>query len=99
MKKLLWIIPSIAMIIFAFWVVTTSVEISPTPVNLLWIGLLFGIPPLGGFWMMYTAIRYEKRPLPFLLLAFLPFSFVGYYFERVRGKRPFRLTETIDEHE
>jgi hypothetical protein len=86
MKRALWVVPGIALIGFAFWVVTTSVEISPSPINLLWIGLVFGIPPLGTFWMWYMAIRYERRPLLFMLLAFIPYFFLGYYFERVRGK-------------
>jgi len=35
--------------------------------------------------MMYMSIRYEKKPLPFVLLALLiPFTFLWYYFERVR---------------
>jgi hypothetical protein len=46
---------------------------------------LFAIPPLGAFWMMYVSIRHEKSPLPMVLLAFVPFTFVWYYFERVRA--------------
>ncbi len=34
--------------------------------------------------MLYMAIRYEKHPLPMVLLAFVPFAFFWYYFERVR---------------
>jgi hypothetical protein len=45
---------------------------------------LFAIPPFGAFWMMYMAIRYEKKPFPMILLAFIPFTFVWFYFERVR---------------
>jgi hypothetical protein len=37
--------------------------------------------------MLYRAIRYEKRPLPYVFLAFVPYAFLGYYFERVRGKK------------
>jgi hypothetical protein len=97
MKKLLWAIPVIVMNGFAFWVVTTSVPIPPSPINLLWLGLVFGVPPLGAFWMWYMAIRYEKRPLQYLLLALIPYFFLGYYFERVRGRhleaKSFRLTK------
>lgn len=87
MKKLLWALPGVALTGFAFWVVTTSVVIPPTPINLLWLGLVFGIPPLGSFWMWYMAIRYERHPLPFLLLALIPCVFLWYYFERIRGKK------------
>ena len=48
--------------------------------------LLFAVPPVGAFWMMYACIRYEKKPFPVLLLAFVPFSFLWYYFERHRSK-------------
>jgi hypothetical protein len=55
------------------------------PLAMLGLVILFGIPPFGAFWMMYVSIRYEKRPVPLLLLALLiPFSFLWYYFERVR---------------
>lgn len=45
---------------------------------------LFALPPFGAFWMMYMAIRYEKNPFPMILLALIPFTFVWFYFERVR---------------
>jgi hypothetical protein len=44
----------------------------------------FGAPSLGGFWMVYMVIRYEKSPGPMIVLAFVPFAFLWYYFERVR---------------
>jgi hypothetical protein len=36
--------------------------------------VLFAIPPVGAFWMMYMSIRHEKNPLALLLLALLPVS-------------------------
>lgn len=54
------------------------------PVILFAFVILFAVPPLGAFWMMYMSIRYEKNPLPMIFLAFIPFSFLWYYFERVR---------------
>ena len=45
---------------------------------------LFAIPPLGAFWMMYVSIRHEKNPFPMVLLALIPFTFLWFYFERVR---------------
>jgi len=86
MKKFLWVFPGIVLMGFAFWVVTTSVPIAPSPINLTWLGLLFGVPPIGTFWMWYVVFRYEKRPLSYVLLALIPYFFVGYYFERIRGK-------------
>ena len=70
----------------AFWIVTTTETIPPKPFPLLILFLVFGFGPVGGFWMMYMAIRYEARPFRYLLLAFVPYYFIGYYFERIRGR-------------
>lgn len=40
-----------------------------------------------ALWMVYQAIRYEIRPWRFILLSFLPFSFIWYYFERYSRRR------------
>jgi hypothetical protein len=40
---------------------------------------------VGAFWMMYMSIRHEKSPLPMVMLAFIPFTFLWYYFERFRA--------------
>ncbi|HMD08650.1 MAG TPA: hypothetical protein VKH63_14010 [Candidatus Acidoferrum sp.] len=37
---------------------------------------------IGTLWVAYQAIRYEIRPLRFVLPSFLPLSFFWYYFER-----------------
>ena len=44
------------------------------------------VPTVGAFWMIYTAIRFEKNPLPFILLAIIPFACFWYYFDRARLK-------------
>jgi len=51
-------------------------------------------------WIFYQAARYEVRPLRFVLLGFLPFSFVWYYYERYsrrrgRGRLPIAVRERI----
>ena len=42
---------------------------------------------IGVFWTLYQAIRYEIRPLRFILIAFVPLSFVWYYYERYAKRR------------
>jgi len=37
--------------------------------------------------MFYMALRYEKNPWLMILLAFIPYAFLWYYFERVRPER------------
>jgi len=38
---------------------------------------------VGGFWMMYQAVRYEKRVVRYVALAFVPFMFIWYSLVRV----------------
>jgi hypothetical protein len=45
------------------------------------------LQPFCGIWMLYQVIRYEAKPLPYVILvAFVPFSYVWYYIERVRPR-------------
>jgi uncharacterized membrane protein YqjE len=82
-RTLLWILSTIGLNVLAFWIV-----VGPWyPPNKLLLSLtmaFFGLASIGGLWMLYTAVRHEKRPLAFALLSFVPFSFLWYYFERTR---------------
>jgi hypothetical protein len=81
-----WILLGFAATGLAFWIVTSSwVPTSPL-VQILTVAF-FGIAPVGAFWMLYVVIRFEKRPFPLILLAFIPYGFVAYYFERVRPRK------------
>ena len=71
----------------AFWFVFSTATVPPHPLSFLLLALVFGVSPIGSFWMLYMVIRHEKHPLPYVLLAFVPYVFVGYYLERVRGTR------------
>jgi uncharacterized membrane protein YqjE len=86
MKLLLYVAGGFVALALAALVITRGQAPASNPAMLFAIVALFVIPPLGAFWMIYMSIRYEKRPLPLVLLAFLiPFTFVWYYFERVRA--------------
>jgi hypothetical protein len=87
MKLFLWVLLGLAILRTAFWLITTSA--GQNPLIILLSVLVFAVPPLGTFWMFYVTIRYEKRPLPLILVAFVPYAFLWYYFERVR---PGKLT-------
>jgi hypothetical protein len=68
------------------WIVLSSWN--PANVFQLAVIMIFSMgSPLGGFWMIYRAIRDEKRPIPYVLLAFVPLAFLWYYVERVRPVR------------
>jgi hypothetical protein len=55
--------------------------------------VVFGIPPIGSFWMLYSTIRHDENPFPMICLAMVPFSFLWYYFERARYRTRFRSRE------
>lgn len=56
----------------------------------MFVGSCVFVSQFGNFWMAYQAIRYEERPLPYILLFLVPFSFIYYYFERVKCKKQAR---------
>jgi hypothetical protein len=46
------------------------------------------LQPICGMWMLYQATRYEAKPVPYVFLgAFVPFSYVWHYTERVRSRK------------
>jgi hypothetical protein len=53
-----------------------------SPVLLLPLIVFAQVAPFGGLWMTYQAIRYEEKPLLYILLAQLPYAFVWYYMSR-----------------
>jgi hypothetical protein len=91
-KILLWI--GVAVTGLAFWMVVSPWFPKDPGIEFL-VLVFFSMPAMGAFWMLYVAIRNERHPLPIVLLAFLPYTFLWYYSERVRhGKHKTRvLTE------
>lgn len=85
MRTFLWLILGLAVTGAAYWVVTSDAT-PPQPLLIAIVALIFVVPPFGSFWMLYMVIRYEKHQMPYLLLAFIPYFFLGYYFDRIRGK-------------
>lgn len=93
MRKLLWVVFLIACFAGATWAVMGPYVIENQFLAVL-VVIFFLLHPAGAFWMLYTSVRYEKNPFPYVVLALFPYAFVWYYFERVRaGKlagRPLR---------
>ena len=83
MKMLLWILVGLFVTGLAFWMITVP-GLSRNPVVVLMVVVVFVIPPVGAFWMLYMSIRHEKHALPMILLALIPYTFLWYYFERVK---------------
>jgi len=85
MKLLLYIVGGFVTLALAVLVITRGQAAEGHPLMLYALTILFAVPALGAFWMMYVSVRYEKKPFALLLLALLvPFSFIWYYFERIR---------------
>jgi hypothetical protein len=87
MRKALWISLSLVASAAAVWVVVGP-WIPKNNLELFAVMLFFMGSPIGGFWMIYRSIRYERKPLPYIVLAFVPLSFIWYYAERVRPVKP-----------
>jgi len=88
MKLLLWILLGFVVAGVAFWMLVTEGPQNPFLVFL--VVVIFAAPSIGAFWMLYMAIRYETQPLPMMFLAFVPYAFLWYYFERVRAGKLMR---------
>lgn len=86
MRYLFWIVLMLAATVFAGWAVLGTWAPRNGLEMFLTMAFFMG-GPIGGFWMLYKAIRSEKRPWPFVFLSFIPMSFVWYYFERVRPSK------------
>ncbi len=61
------------------------------PSALVTLGIIYALHPLGALWMTYQCVRYEREPLRLVLLALIPYSFVWYYFERVKKGKQTRV--------
>lgn len=83
----LWALVGCAVTGVGVWMVTTPTTVPLQPLPVVLVLFVFCIPPIGSFWMLFVVIRHEKHPLPWMLLAFLPYFSVGYYFERVRRNK------------
>ena len=84
-KAALLTIVAVVVFAFAFWVIVTPGD----PRRVAWFVpvsiAVFVVPPIGAWWLVYMVIRKESRVFPMILLAFVPYGFIWYYFERVRG--------------
>jgi hypothetical protein len=94
MKAVLYVAGSFVAMALAALLITWGKAPDSNPLMMLAFIGLFAVPPVGAFWMMYQAIRFEKSPFALIGLAFfIPFTFVWYYFERYRPDRARRTPE------
>jgi hypothetical protein len=84
MKILFYVVGGLLALTLGVFLIARGPAPGSNPLVMIALIVIFAIAPLGAFWMMYASIRHEKNPLPMLLLAFIPFTFLWYYFDRVR---------------
>ncbi len=94
MKLALYVAGGFVAVLLAVALLALGPAPDSNPAILFAFCVLFGLAPVGAFWMMYMAIRYEKNPFLLVLLAmFIPFTFLWYYFERVRPGKVRRVRD------
>ena len=86
---LAWFIPRCVYFILYFGVWARPILFKNIFVAVFLVCLSFTVN-IGGFWMIYEAIRYEKRVGKYVVLAFVPFMFVWYSLVRVPLRKEFR---------
>jgi uncharacterized integral membrane protein len=85
-RTLIWFAPTVGFYLLIFILVVTP---GATRNNVAFLCLMFTYcftSPFGSFWMLYQSIRFESKPLKYVILSFLPYAFLWYYFERVRKR-------------
>jgi hypothetical protein len=87
MRIMFWILPGLILTGLTFWLVTRPWFPGNPVSGALLYGVVSGVSVFGGFWMIYTAIRYERNPWPFILLACVPYASFWYYHERIKPMR------------
>ena len=83
---LAWFLPMVCFV--ALYIL---VAFNPTFLQYRFVALSFVLSilfhNLGAFWMLYQAIRYEKRVVRYVVLSFVPFLFVWYRLVRYPLRR------------
>jgi hypothetical protein len=85
---LAWFVPMAVFVILFFAVWAQPALFSNNYVAAILIPLILA-HNLGAFWMLYQAVRYEKRVLKYVAMAFIPFMFIWYALVRVPLRKAF----------
>ena len=86
---LAWFLPMCAYVLCIFGLCVRPRLIGNLYFTLFFISLHL-VNIFGAFWMLYQAVRYERRVGKYVLLAFVPFMFVWYSLVRVPLRREFK---------
>ena len=86
---LAWFVPMSVYLVLFFGVWFRPTLIRNLPLLIFFVCLNM-VSNLGGFWMLYQAVRYERRVGRYVLLAFIPFMFVWCSLVRVPLRKEFQ---------
>jgi uncharacterized membrane protein YqjE len=86
MRSLFWALVALGLTGLAYWIVLGP-WLPKNQIEMALTVVLFTLPTPGAIWMIRIAVRSEKNSLPMVLLAFFPYAFLWYYFERVRPRK------------
>jgi hypothetical protein len=86
---LAWFIPMCVYFVFFFGILIRPSLFQNKFIVLFFIPLTF-VANIGSYWMLYQAVRYERRVGKYVLLAFVPFMFVWYSLVRVPLRKEFQ---------
>jgi hypothetical protein len=86
---LAWFVPMSVYVVLFFGVWFRPLLLHNLPLLIFFVCLNM-VSNLGGFWMLYQAVRYERRVGRYVLLAFVPFMFVWYSLVRVPLRKEFQ---------
>ena len=85
---LAWFVPMAVFVLLFFAVAARPALLSNDYVAAIFVVLTFA-QNLGAFWMLYQAVRYEKRVLKYVAMAFIPFMFIWYALVRLPLRKAF----------
>ena len=77
-----WFVPLACLAGFLPFYLLTRLQVSGFHPLVVVVFLVHTIVPIGGWWLIYQAVRYEIRVGRYILLAFIPFGFLWYRFVR-----------------
>jgi len=86
---LAWFIPMLVYLALWFATALRPLVLRNTIILIFFI-CLHTSATFGSFWMLYQAVRYERRVGRYVLLAFVPFMFVWYSLVRVPLRKEFQ---------
>jgi hypothetical protein len=86
---LAWFVPMCIYFVFFFGAWIRPFLFQNIYFILFLMGFMF-VANIGSFWMLYQAVRYERRVGKYVLLSFVPFMFVWYSLVRVPLRREFQ---------